>query len=225
MLFRTCLFSGIALSILLFADCATAREADVVQAGCRMLPTSLRFIDSRISNARLEQDRSGCYFEGTASSLKVADAQKSILAALVTSRCGTTVVTDAKSRSGKGGMIPNEGVPIRVSLVQSAPDSRCSIGGVVQPKLEEHEYEVQIVHRPFAHYPPAAFMQGREGELRVIVLLNDRLETIGAVVEKSSGYDDFDEAALTATRQWRFKGQTSRPGTVFFPVPVVFRKN
>ncbi|MNV06585.1 Gram-negative bacterial tonB protein [compost metagenome] len=224
MLIRTSLLPGIALLVLLFAGCATSREADVVQSGCRMLPTALRFIDSRISGARLEQDRSGCYFEGTASSQKVADAQKSVLAALATSRCGTTIVTDVQSRAGKGGMISNEGVPIRVSLVQGTPDSRCRLGGVVEPDLVD-EYEVKAVHQPTVIYPAAAFRQDRKGKTDVIVLLSDKFETIGAVVEKSSGYEDFDEAALTATRQWRFQGRTARPGTMFLRVPVDFRMN
>lgn len=59
----------------------------------------------------------------------------------------------------------------------------------------------------------------------VIVLLDDQFELIGAVVETSSGYEDFDEAALTAAREWRFKGRTSRPGTVFVRLPFDFKKN
>ncbi|EVT73907.1 hypothetical protein X548_05930 [Stenotrophomonas maltophilia 5BA-I-2] len=113
---------------------------------------------------------------------------------------------------------------MRISLVPSAADGRCRPGSVVEPDLGD-EYEVQVVDQPFALYPPAAYRQDREGETVVIVLLDDKLGTIGAVVEKSSGYEDFDEAALTATRQWRFKGRTSRPGTVFIRTPVVFKKN
>lgn len=221
---RKSLLPGIALSTLLFAGCANARAADVVQSGCRMLPASLRFIDSRISGVRLQQDRSGCYFEGTASSLRVADAQRNVLAALATSRCGGTTVTDAIPHTVEGVVEPNEGVQMRVSLVPSAADGRCRSGSVVEPDLGD-EYEVQVVDQPFAHYPPAAYRQDREGETVVIVLLDDKLGTIGAVVEKSSGYEDFDEAALRATRQWRFKGHTSRPGTVFIRTPVVFKKN
>lgn len=219
---RTSLLPGIVLLILLFAGCATAREAYVVQPGCRMLPTTRQFVDSRISGARLEQDRSGCYFEGTASSQKVADAQKSVLAALATSRCGNTIVTDATPRAVEDGRESNEGVLMRVSLVQSAADSRCRLGGVFEPN-SPGEYEVQVVDQPVALYPPAASREDRKGETFLTVLLDDKLGTLGAVVDKSSGYDDLDEAALTAARQWRFKGRTSSPGTVFIRTSVKFR--
>lgn len=222
---RTGLLPGIALLILLFTGCATTREADVVEPGCRVLPTTLRFIDSRIGGARLEQDRSACYFEGTASSQKVADDQKNVLVALASSRCGATIVEDAPDPTAKERAEQGKGVQMRMRLVQSAPDNRCSLGGAVGPDLAGDEYEIQVTAQQPGRYPPAAYRQDREGQTVVIVLLDDQFELIGAVVETSSGYEDFDEAALTAAREWRFTGRTSRLGTVFVRLPFDFKKN
>jgi protein TonB len=75
------------------------------------------------------------------------------------------------------------------------------------------------------HYPSAARRAGREGVvlLRVLVGTDGSAASVG--VRETSGYDDFDGAAVQAVRKWRFS-PARRAGVAvasFHDVRVRFR--
>lgn len=212
------------LLLLLSAGCATTPAANVFQPGCRMLPIAPLFIDARVGDAELRQDRAGCYFQGTASSRRVAEAQKQLLVALATSRCGETTALDTPAPLPEQSAT-SRAVPMRLSLVQASSDGRCRFDSTAEPDLAGDDYLVERVATPAPHYPPSAYRSGREGRTGVLILIDDGGQTIGAVVESSSGHEDLDEAALTAARNWRFKRSSLRSGTVVGRTSMDFSLN
>jgi periplasmic protein TonB len=75
------------------------------------------------------------------------------------------------------------------------------------------------------NYPPAAFREGIEGEVILIVDVDANGNVTNVSVEKSSRNRDLDRAAMEAARKWRFnpsvKNGVKAAGRV--RVPVAFR--
>jgi protein TonB len=74
-------------------------------------------------------------------------------------------------------------------------------------------------------YPPAAFRQGIEGEVILIVDVDAQGNVTDVSVEKSSRNRDLDRAAMEAARKWRFNPSTvnGQPAAGRVRVPVAFR--
>ena len=73
-------------------------------------------------------------------------------------------------------------------------------GGLVQPLVA-----------PLPPYPPAARLQGRTGAVELAVSIDDRGRATSVEIARSSGHDDFDEAARSTIRQhWRFPAPANR---------------
>ncbi len=93
-----------------------------------------------------------------------------------------------------------------------------------QPVVAAHE-GANYLKNPRPPYPDVAMRRDWQGEvlLRVRVAPNGRVETVA--VQRSSGHDVLDEAAISAVRDWSFV--PSRQGGVaiagWVSVPVVFR--
>lgn len=91
-------------------------------------------------------------------------------------------------------------------------------GGAVAPVDLPPAY----THNPKPAYPRAARRLGQEGEVLLLVeiLASGRVGKID--IEKSSGYDILDDAAVKAVRKWRFaparKGKTTVNAWVRVPV-------
>ncbi|MBH1363814.1 energy transducer TonB [Stenotrophomonas maltophilia] len=223
---KTGLFS-VAVAALLFTGCSTLpKEAGVASAGCSMLPQGLRYIDARVQVAQLMQDRGGCHLHAVAKNAAVAHAQKVLLGRLAERRCGNVIVSDS-SEGVAAQDTDATGVTMRITL-RTASGKPCA--GLTA--LEENEqiaasaaYKPYSTHARPPRYPSDAYREGRQGEASVIILVAGQGQTIGAVLERSSGHDDLDEAAVTAAQDWRFDGHGKPPETTLIRVPVNFVLN
>jgi periplasmic protein TonB len=74
-------------------------------------------------------------------------------------------------------------------------------------------------------YPKAARHSGREGEVLIRVLLGVDGIPVSVTLRQSSGYDDFDDAAVQAVKKWHFSPakKGGQPVASFHDVKVRFR--
>ncbi len=75
------------------------------------------------------------------------------------------------------------------------------------------------------HYPSAARRAGREGVVVLRVLVAENGSAASVSVRETSGYDDFDNAAVQAVKKWRFSParRAGQPVPSFHDVKVRFR--
>jgi len=81
-----------------------------------------------------------------------------------------------------------------------------------------------VVFGPRPNYPPEARAGGREGKVRVKVLIAENGTPGEVQLAESSGSTSLDEAALTALRRWRFQPalRNGQPVPAWVTVPVIF---
>lgn len=81
-----------------------------------------------------------------------------------------------------------------------------------------------VVFGPRPVYPPEARASGREGKVRIKVLIFERGAPGEVQLAESSGYASLDEAALDALRRWRFQPalRDGQPIPAWVTVPVIF---
>lgn len=84
--------------------------------------------------------------------------------------------------------------------------------------------EAQYLRAPVLRYPPAALAARREGSVGLRVLVDEGGRVIEVIVERSSGFAPFDEAACSAVRAAVFKPYTvnGQPRTVLVRIPIDF---
>ena len=84
--------------------------------------------------------------------------------------------------------------------------------------------EAQYLRAPVLRYPPAALAARREGSVGLRVMVDEGGRVIEVVVERSSGFGPFDEAACSAVRAALFKPYTvnGQPRIVSVRIPVDF---
>lgn len=213
------------LTASLSTGCATPAADLGAQEGCRMLPSS-GYIDSRMSAPHLEQGTAGCRFEAVATSAAAARSQASLLAALATRRCGEVVVTD-ESEPLAGDDTDTQPVRMRLTLTQPVPHKRCVFGvaSTPAPGPEDSDVSVYSTRMNPPRYPASAYREGRQGEAVLIMLIDDQNQTLGAVLERSSGHADLDEAAMAAAQDWAFDARGKQPEISRLRVPVNFTLN
>jgi protein TonB len=78
---------------------------------------------------------------------------------------------------------------------------------------------------PKPAYPDSARREGREGQVMLRVLIDERGETKTVEVSRSSGSDTLDQAAASAIKRWRFHPARSgdQPIESWVSVPIDFR--
>jgi protein TonB len=90
--------------------------------------------------------------------------------------------------------------------------------------IEAHE-GANYLKNPRPPYPAIAQRRGWQGDVLLRVRVSPDGRAAGAVVQRSSGYDLLDQAAVEAVRSWVFV--PARQGGVavagFVSVPIVFR--
>jgi protein TonB len=93
-----------------------------------------------------------------------------------------------------------------------APERRLAIG------------EVQYLAPPVLVYPLAARRLREQGEVRVLVRVDERGDPGRVLIQRSSGSDRLDEAALATARATRFKPYTEDgvPRPFWVVMPLVF---
>jgi len=79
-----------------------------------------------------------------------------------------------------------------------------------------------VVHAVDAAYPPVALASRRESEVELLVTVRPD-GTVGDVEVGVSGGEPFDEAAITAVRQWRFEPARRGERTIESRIRVPFR--
>lgn len=85
--------------------------------------------------------------------------------------------------------------------------------------------EAQYLRAPVLRYPPAALAARREGSVGLRVMVDEGGRVIEVVVERSSGFGPFDEAACSAVRAAQFKPYTvnGQPRIVLVRIPIDFK--
>jgi periplasmic protein TonB len=84
--------------------------------------------------------------------------------------------------------------------------------------------EAQYLRAPVLRYPPAALAARREGSVGLRVMVDEGGRVIEVIVERSSGFAAFDEAACSAVRAAVFKPYTvnGQARTVLVRIPIDF---
>ncbi len=215
---------AVAVMALLSTGCSTLTpRATLVTDGCSMLPQDVRYIDARVQVVELTQDRAGCHFHAVAKSAAAARAQTRLLGKLAKLRCEDVIVDD--SSADVAAQDTNAaGVTMRITLRtnsgRACKPSKVTTGDPPAPNAREAG--IYRTHMSPPHYPREAFREGRQGEATVVVLIAGKRETIGAVLDRSSGYDDMDEAAVAAAQNWRFEVVGETPEISLVRAPVNF---
>jgi len=102
---------------------------------------------------------------------------------------------------------------------QSTPQSQTG------PALFPPKFDAAYLHNPKPDYPSAARRFGFQGTVVLRVLIGVEGSPTEIRVEKSSGHNILDEAALTAVKQWQFEPAREGDSRVagWVDVPIQFR--
>ena len=163
-------------------------------------------------NAHLEQNKTSLSM-GIAQDIPHAGTKASSVQVLPESPA--RAVPAPMQAAGSSAVLPAE--PITVVVEQPAADP----AGPHSPMASQG---LKVVFQVMPTYPRAASLEYREG---TVVLRIQVVETgaVGAVVvERSSGYQDLDEAAVSAARQWQFSPAAAggSPVSSSALLPIVF---
>ncbi len=96
-----------------------------------------------------------------------------------------------------------------------------------EPVTEPPRFGVAYLNNPAPSYPMLARRMGEQGRvlLRVLVSENGKANTVN--IDKSSGYEKLDEAAIEAVKKWTFipAKRSSQPISAYVLVPINFSLN
>jgi periplasmic protein TonB len=94
-----------------------------------------------------------------------------------------------------------------------------------QPVSEVVDEKIRVLQNYEPPYPPGALRREEEGTVYVRITVTPQGRVTDASIERSSGFNELDQTALKAIRNWRFAaakrgGQSVATSAV---VPVVFK--
>jgi protein TonB len=114
-----------------------------------------------------------------------------------------------------------EVAPVLVAESTKAPEKA---EPVVDEKIEPPRFGVSYLNNPSPDYPALSRRQGEEGRVLMKVLVSASGGAEDVQIEKSSGYDRLDNAALNAVKRWRFipAKKNNQPLSAYVLVPVKF---
>ncbi|MDI9272904.1 energy transducer TonB [Stenotrophomonas sp. PFBMAA-4] len=215
---------AVAVVALLSAGCSTLTPKETVAtAGCSMLPEDVRYIDARVRVVGLTQDGAGCHFHAVAKNAAAARTQTRLLGRLAKLRCREVVVDDSSERVAAQDTNA-AGVAMRITLRTKSgrpcKPSKATTGD--PPAVDPYQGGLYSTYSLPPRYPKEAFREGRQGEVLVIFLIDGKHQTIGAMLDRSSGYDDMDEAAVEAAEDWKFDAVGDVPEISLLRVPMNF---
>lgn len=124
--------------------------------------------------------------------------------------------------------LPVNEPPAEKSAAAPAPASSATTDSPGHAKADStnsgDNHQPYVVFGPRPSYPPEARAGGREGKVRVKVLIAENGTPGEVQLAESSGNTSLDEAALTALRRWRFQPALRNGQTVlaWVTVPVIF---
>ena len=94
-----------------------------------------------------------------------------------------------------------EALPVlAATLAEVAPKA----APVIEDKYEEPRFGVAYLNNPAPDYPSISRRQGEEGRVLMKVLVSASGAAEDVQIEKSSGSDRLDNAAISAVKRWRF---------------------
>ena len=129
-------------------------------------------------------------------------------------RCPAHVTTPAVLAAVLGGCIDKDTAQAAVRSLQSAPPAPDTLPAMTNPEL------------PFT-YPPALYARRVQGNvtLRIFIDSTGVVRSESTSVAETSGYPSLDSAAVTGSRELRFRPAKfgDRPGGVSILFPVFFR--
>jgi protein TonB len=112
-------------------------------------------------------------------------------------------------------------LPVKqVPVAEKAP----ALEPALEPAIEPPSFGAAYLNNPPPRYPTLSRRMGEEGRvlLRVLVAKNGNADKVE--VEKGSGSERLDEAALEAVRKWKFvpAKQNNQPVSAYVLVPMKF---
>ena len=92
------------------------------------------------------------------------------------------------------------------------------------PKLELPSSDADYLQNPKPVYPPLSKRLGEQGTVTVRVLIGTDGTAQQGEIQKSSGFDRLDQAALATVLQWRFVPgkRAGKPEAMWFAVPIAW---
>lgn len=111
--------------------------------------------------------------------------------------------------------------PVLVAEPAKAPPKAAP---VIEDKYEEPRFGVSYLNNPAPDYPALSRRQGEEGRVLMKVLVSADGAAEDVQIEKSSGSDRLDNAAVTAVKRWRFipAKRNNQPLSAYVLVPMKF---
>jgi periplasmic protein TonB len=108
-------------------------------------------------------------------------------------------------------------------VAQEAPETKAPPAEpVIEEKIEPPKFGVAYLNNPKPAYPPLSKRVGEEGRVLLRVLVSENGEPTEVQLEKTSGSERLDRAAIEAVRNWRFiparKGNQALSAYVLVPV-------
>lgn len=97
-------------------------------------------------------------------------------------------------------------------LSKEAPSELSTAPDLAQGNDVAVSVAARPLYAPRPAYPEAARRSGKEGQLRVAILVDKEGRVKDARVRETSGLDSFDESALRAVKRWRFRAAKDKDG-------------
>ena len=125
--------------------------------------------------------------------------------------------------------LPVVAQPVTAPIAQEAPATKASPAAertaedkAVEDKIEPPKFGVAYLNNPAPDYPKLSRRMGEEGRVLLRVLVSESGAATEVNLEKSSGSERLDQAAIEAVRNWRFipakKNNQALSATVLVPV-------
>jgi periplasmic protein TonB len=114
-----------------------------------------------------------------------------------------------------------EAAPVLAAEPAKAPEKAAP---VIEDKYEEPRFGVAYLNNPAPEYPSLSRRQGEEGRVLMKVLVSANGAAEDVQIEKSSGSDRLDNAAVSAVKRWRFipAKKNNQPLSAYVLVPIKF---
>ncbi len=96
-----------------------------------------------------------------------------------------------------------------------------------EPVIEPPKFGAAYLHNPAPAYPSMSRRSGEQGRVLLKVLVSTNGEADTVQLDKSSGFDRLDQAAIEAVKKWQFipAKRNNQPLSAFVLVPVKFSLN
>ncbi|PPD55458.1 MAG: hypothetical protein CTY10_06925 [Methylotenera sp.] len=114
--------------------------------------------------------------------------------------------------------------PVEPVKVAEAPKAPPVVEKAVEEKIEPPRFGVSYLNNPAPDYPATSRRLGEEGRVLMRVLVSADGAAEDVQIEKSSGSDRLDEAAMKAVKRWRFipAKKNNQALSAYVIVPVKF---